>query len=166
MVSEDAHAYQENDIMLGIKYLLLMARKYSLPLTILLGIGTNTGSHSGSSPLPSYLNHFSNSFGLITVVAGGNETGFGHHYLGHIAAEEEYEEVELRVGSNETGFTVELWPGSPNSIPSPLPRPTGELIPRVPNTSPEEHRLTFLLEDTVTYLSYSGAESATAASLS
>ena len=51
------------NIMLGIKYLLLMARKYSLPLTILLGIGTNTGSHSGSSPLPSYLNHFSNSFG-------------------------------------------------------------------------------------------------------
>ena len=36
MVSEDAHAYQENDIMLGIKYLLLMARKYSLPLTCLL----------------------------------------------------------------------------------------------------------------------------------
>ena len=149
--------------MLGIKYLLLMARKYSLPLTILLGIGTNTGSHSGSSPLPSYLNHFSNSFGLITVVAGGNETRFGHHYLGHIAAEEEYEEVELRVGSNETGFTMELWARSPNSIPSPLPRPRGT-DPRLQYLS-EEHRLTFLLEDTVIYLSYSGAESATGSQL-
>lgn len=165
MVSEDAHAYQENDIMLGIKYLLLMARKYSLPLTILLGIGTNTGSHSGSSPLPSYLNHFSNSFGLITVVAGGNETGFGHHYLGHIAAEDEYEEVELRVGSNETGFTMELWARESELYSVAFTSPTGELIPRVPNTSPEEHRLTFLLEDTVIYLSYSGAESATGSQL-
>ena len=55
-------------------------------------------------------------------------------------------------------------PGSPNSIPSPLPRPRGT-DPRVPNTSPEEHRLTFLLEDTVIYLSYSGAESATGSQL-
>lgn len=165
MVSEDAIAFQENDIMLGIKYLLLTARAYNMPLTILLGIGTNTGSHSGTSPLPRLLNNFSNNFGQITVVAGGNETGLGHHYLGHISAEEEFEDVELRVGADESGFTMELWARESELYSVAFISPTGEQTARVPNTSPEEHRLTFLLENTVIYLSYSGAESATGSQL-
>lgn len=165
MITEDAIAFQENDIMLGIKYLRIMARTYLLPLTTVLGLGTNTGSHSGSSPLARFLNDTSNNVGQISVVAGGNETGRGHHFLGRISSEEEFEEVELRVGANEPGFTMELWARESELYSISLISPTGEQIPRIPNTSPVEHRLTFLLEDTVIYLSYSGAESATGSQL-
>lgn len=165
MITEDAIAFQENDIMLGIKYLRILARTYLLPLTTVLGLGTNTGSHSGTSPLARFLNDTSNTVGQISVVAGGNETGLGHHFLGHISSEEEFEEVELRVGANEPGFTMELWARESELYSISFISPTGEQIPRVPNTSPVEHRLTFLLEDTVIYLSYSGAESATGSQL-
>ena len=60
---------------------------------------------------------------------------------------------------------MELWARESELYSVAFTSPTGELIPRVPNTSPEEHRLTFLLEDTVIYLSYSGAESATGSQL-
>lgn len=165
MIPEGADAYQENDVMMGIKYLLLMARRYYQPITTLLGIGTNMGSHSGTSPLARYMNDFSNNFGQITVVAAGNETGRGHHYRGMISAEEEFEDVELRVGAGETGFSMELWTRESELYSVSFISPTGEMIPRVPNTSPEEHRITFLLESTVIYLSYSGAESATGSQL-
>lgn len=165
MITEDAIAFQENDIMLGIKYLRIIARTYQLPITTVLGLGTNTGSHSGTSPLARFLNDTSSTVGQISIVAGGNETGRGHHFLGHISSEEEFEEVELRVGANEPGFTMELWARESELYSISFISPTGEQIPRVPNTSPVEHRLTFLLEDTVIYLSYSGAESATGSQL-
>ena len=59
LIREDAIAFQEDDIMLGIKFLLYIARQEKKPLVILLGLGTNTGSHSGTSPLGLYLNSLS-----------------------------------------------------------------------------------------------------------
>lgn len=76
---------------------------------ILLGLGTNTGSHSGTSPLGLYLNSLSRASGQILVAAGGNETGRGHHFRSVFPASTSYEDVELRVGPGERGFTLELW---------------------------------------------------------
>ena len=50
-IPENAVAFQENDIIMGIRYLTLLAQEYRMPLTICLGLGTNSGSHEGSSPL-------------------------------------------------------------------------------------------------------------------
>ena len=41
LLPEDAIAYQENDIMMGIKYLELLALRQGLPLVIYIGLGTN-----------------------------------------------------------------------------------------------------------------------------
>lgn len=164
-VSQDADAYQEDDIMLGIKYLLYLARQYALPITLLLGLGTNMGSHDGTSPLASYLSYLSTSPGIITVVAGGNETGFGHHYFGVISNEEEYDDVEIRVAEGETGFTLELWAREPELYSVGFISPTGERIERIPNTAKEDHRITFLLEKTVIYLNYRVAEGGTGSQL-
>ena len=60
MLPDSAEAYQENDIMMGMKYLLSLARTKKLPLTILLALGTNLGSHEGTSPLAQYLDTISN----------------------------------------------------------------------------------------------------------
>lgn len=109
LIREDAIAFQEDDIMLGIKFLLYIARQEKKPLVILLGLGTNTGSHSGTSPLGLYLNSLSRASGQILVAAGGNETGRGHHFRSVFPASTSYEDVELRVGPGERGFTLELW---------------------------------------------------------
>ena len=165
IVPDEADAFQEDDIMLGIKYLLSLARSYSLPITLLLGLGTNMGSHDGTSPLASYLSYLSTSPGIITVVAAGNETGFGHHYFGIISSEEEFDEVELRVGSGETGFTLELWAREPELYSIGFISPTGQRIERIPNNSREEHKISFLLEETVISLEYSVSESGTGSQL-
>lgn len=50
LISEDTPAFQENDIMMGIKYLRVIADRFRRPLVTLLGLGTNYGSHTGTSP--------------------------------------------------------------------------------------------------------------------
>ena len=97
VLPDSAEAYQENDIMMGMKYLLSLARTKKLPLTILLALGTNLGSHEGTSPLAQYLDTISNFPGIITVTAAGNETGYSHHFFGTIGTDEEFEDAELRV---------------------------------------------------------------------
>lgn len=165
LIRDEARAYQENDIMLGIKYLLLTAREQKMPLVILLGLGTNTGSHSGTSPLGLYLTDLSRSGGQVIVVAAGNETGRGHHYRGSVLPETSYEDVELRVGSGEKGFTMELWARESELYTVGFISPSGEDTGRLPVSNREERALTFLLEETVIELTYSSSEAATGSEL-
>lgn len=165
LISPDAEAYQENDIMLGIKFLLLSARRHQLPITILIGAGTNMGSHEGTSPLAQYITEQIGNPGQIFVLAAGNETGRGHHYLGHISAQEDYEDVEMRVGNDERGFTLELWARESELYSVGFLSPSGEEISRVPISAVLEREIHFLLEDTIIYLTYTSSELATGSQL-
>lgn len=165
VLPDSAEAYQENDIMMGIKYLLSLARTKGLPLTILLALGTNLGSHEGTSPLARYLNIVSNFPGIITVTAAGNETGYSHHFFGTIGTDEEFEDAELRVAEGEAGFTLELWSQEPELFSIGFLSPTGEQIGRIPNHTLTEQRITFVLEHTVIYLNYQVAEAGTGSQL-
>ncbi|MEI3350656.1 MAG: S8 family serine peptidase [Clostridium sp.] len=111
LIREDAIAFQEDDIMLGIKFLLYIARQEKKPLVILLGLGTNTGSHSGTSPLGQYRGSLSRASGQILVAAGG--MGGAGTIFAVYSSSTSYEDVELRVGPDERGFTLELWAREP-----------------------------------------------------
>lgn len=165
LIREDAAAFQEDDLMLGIKFLLYIARQEQKPLVILLGLGTNTGSHSGTSPLGLYLNSLSRSSGQILIAAGGNETGRGHHFRGLFPASAPYEDAELRVGPGEHGFTLELWARESELYSVGFLSPSGEETGRIRLSDDEERRVSFLLEKTIIYLNYTSSELATGSEL-
>lgn len=148
LIREDAEAYQENDIMMGISFLLDLARRLGRPLVLCLGLGTSQGSHDGKGPLGLYLESVSNIIGVCIVTAAGNETGFGHHYMGMPALNREYEDVELRVAEKERGFSMELWAYDAEVYSVGFVTPTGEVVERLPAAPSGENRLTFLLEKT------------------
>ena len=165
LIREDAIAFQEDDIMLGIKFLLYIARQEKKPLVILLGLGTNTGSHSGTSPLGLYLNRLSRASGQILVAAGGNETGRGHHFRSVFPASTSYEDVELRVGPDERGFTLELWARESELYSVGFLSPSGDETGRIRLSGDEERRIPFLLEGTTIHLNYTSSELATGSEL-
>lgn len=158
LISEDAEAYQENDIMMGVKYLQYAASHYSMPLVILLGMGTSYGSHDGTSPLSQTFRLLSNYSGVIPVAAAGNESGYRHHFWGNIHREQEYEDVEISASANDKGFVVELWSNEPELYTVGFISPTGENIPRIPLSFQNENRITFLLEQTVITVNYVNLE--------
>ena len=148
LIREDADAFQESDIMLGITYLFTLARRYATPLVICLGVGTNMGDHVGRSNLEIMLNEMSSFNGTCFVTAAGNETGFGHHYRGTTTPSNNVHKVELLVGENETGFSMELWAQNIGVYTIGFISPTGQVIQGLPARSEEAETLNFLVEGT------------------
>lgn len=72
--------YQESDIMMGIRYLLLLSNELQAPLVICIGLGSNQGAHSGQSACI-VLTVSANYWGVYSVAAAGNEAGKAHHSL-------------------------------------------------------------------------------------
>jgi subtilisin family serine protease len=159
LIREDAVAYQENDIMTGVQYLRKVATDANKPLIICLGLGSNSGDHAGNLPLGNYLAETAIALGRAVVVAGGNEANAGHHFYGLIESDVEYLDVELRVGENERGFTLELWGVAPDIFSVAFRSPSGEYIPRIfpRNTSQE---IGFVFESTKVYVDYRFVETA------
>ncbi len=161
MIPDGADAYQSDDIMLGITYLTLLARRHRMPLVICLGLGTNYGGHTGASPVGEVLNGLRSFLGVTAVCPAGNEAGLRHHYLGRAASPADgsgdFDEIELRVGDEEKGFVIELWADSPEIYTVGFVSPTGEVIQRVPLSLSSETTVRFSLESTAIVVSYATA---------
>ena len=165
LLADGAQAYQENDIMMGIKYLLLLAASRRLPLVLVLGLGTSQGSHEGTSPLGKMLGQLAELSGVIPVLAAGNEAAKGRHFLGTLGQGAEYEDVELRVDEEERGFVMELWARDPELYTVGFLSPTGERIARIPLSFTADTPIRFLLEQTVITVTYVNAEAGSGSQL-
>lgn len=161
LIPEDVVAYQENDIMLGVKYLTTYARKLQRPISICIGLGTSQGGHDSFGILSSYLGDQANITGTAIVVAGGNEGNWGHHFSGRVNNDTSYDVVELRVGEEDSGFSMELWGGVPNTFSIDILSPTGEYVPRIPARLGERREISFLFEKTTILIDYQLVESQT-----
>ena len=148
LIREGADAYQENDIMMGVAYLLHLARRFSMPLVICLGLGTNQGSHAGKSPLGLYLDDINIYAGTAVITAAGNETGYGHHYRAVTRPEETLQTVELNVGEKDSGFSMEFWAQDVDIYRVGFISPTGEVVDPLPSSTEEENVIRFLVEQT------------------
>lgn len=148
LIQDGAEAYQENDIMMGVSYLYFLARKYSMPLVVCIPLGTNMGSHMGMSRLGQYLNQVSLSNGSAVITAAGNETGARHHFQAVMNADTDEITAELRVGEQETGFSMELWANEVGVYTVGFISPTGEVAKEIPVPLRGENTLSFLLEQT------------------
>lgn len=143
--------FQENDIMMGMRYLLRIATLYGKPIVICIGIGSNEGSHSGNLFLSRYLNEFSQYTGIAIVTAAGNEVNLGHHYQGELQ-QGITDNVELKISENEQGLYLEIWARSPNEITLGIVTPLGEMVEGI-SINNREQRVTFVFERTVLYFS-------------
>ena len=147
-VTGSAPAYQSTDIMLGIRYLILLADALKKPLVICIGLGSNQGSHSGSSPLDSMLSVTDQYRGIHAVTASGNEAGKAHHFYGTAANSGAYEAVEILVEPGTSGFCAELWGQPPEVYAVGFESPLGEVIQKLPPRISFSENISFILENT------------------
>lgn len=134
LVPDDVPAYQENDIMLGIKYAESFVRLFERPVVICLGLGTNQGDHAGSSALSRYLSSYAIRRSRAAIVCGGNEGNAAHHYhgmLNELTSEGSFRDVEIRVSEGCLGFWLEIWGTLPDAFNLSLRTPGGENIPEL-----------------------------------
>lgn len=153
-IPQESLCYQENDIMFGIRYLYEVAQSLGRPIAICIGLGSNQGGHDGRGALSTYISTISNQIGTSIVVAAGNEANVGHHYFGTIDNTVGYDTLELRVGTNEFGFSMEIWGYAPNTYSIDILSPTGEYIPRIPARFGESREINFIFEQTTIFVNY------------
>lgn len=158
-------AYQENDIMMAVSWLLALASRAGLPIVLFLGCGTNQGSHDGTSPLAQQLQALIPRKGVVVVTGAGNEVGYQHHFMGDTAENQEYEDVELRIAPREPGFCMELWARTPELYTVGFVSPAGEIITPRSLTSENESQITFRLDTTRITLTYQAYEANSASQL-
>lgn len=150
LLPEGVPAYQENDIMLAVKYCDRFARIFQRPVIICLGLGTSFGDHSGYSALSTYLNQIAVKRNRAVIVCGGNEGNTAHHFRGDLIRAQDLfseganydraygdrsaaaQDVEIRVGENNGGFFLELWGKRPDILNVIIRSPGGETIPPLP----------------------------------
>lgn len=151
LISDDAKCYSEDDVMYAIKYLIEGAVVLRKPIVICLGIGSNQGGHNGNTYLESYLDGITQLRGIGVTVSAGNETGFGTHFrVTEISGDNQ--PVEISVGSNDKGFTLELWGKAPGLLDVNVVSPTGEIFGDISPTKAGSFSRTFLYEGTTVYV--------------
>lgn len=153
-VREDAEAYQEDDILMALRYVEEVRSREARPLVVCLGMGTNMGGHTGSSTLGRVLNSLLRERGTTAVVPTGNEANAFHHFQGKLDRMLEEELVEIRVPEGSGGFTLELWADLPERYQVEIRSPGGERVPSyaIGLTSSSVYR--FVLEDTQVLVDY------------
>lgn len=153
MIEEEQTVYQSSDIMMGVRYLYQKAQILRKPLSIIVGLGSNQGSHDGTSILEEYLGGIAIREENVVTIAAGNEANLGHHYKAIFEDGENYKNVELNVVKGEKGFVVSIWSKTPDKISIALTTPSGEYIERLsPLIKKQDIKLT--LEQTIIEVFY------------
>ena len=129
-VKEDAIAFQENDIMLGVNYVRNISIKMNMPISLCMTLGTNGRGHDGSSVLSYIIDRFVSGVGAVVSMPTGDEGNKQLHAYGQIVSND-YDTVEVRVDERQQGLMINIWGGKPGIISLGLVSPTGEVIERV-----------------------------------
>lgn len=132
MIPQNVPAFQENDIMLAVQYADSFADNFRRPVVICLGLGTNSGDHTGSSALSRYVEFVAVRRSRAVVIGGGNEGNARHHYQGNLNRQTGGNSpvtVEIRVEQGADGFLLELWGSVPDVFTVSVRSPGGETIP-------------------------------------
>lgn len=153
-VSESELLYQENDIMAGVAYVENVAKRANRPVVILLGVGTNQGSHAGTDPLSTYLDYVGIQRGRCVVVPAGNEAISAHHFYGEARELLNPVAVEVNVEEGVPGFCMEMWSFAPELVRVVVQSPTGQRSQGGFPVSEETQITNFIFENTVLTLDY------------
>lgn len=153
-IPDSAVCYQETDLMLGLKYLNDLADSLNLPLVVCVTVGSSMGGHIGTLPFSYLIEGYSTRANHITVIGTGNEADKRHHYFNTIADMADKKDVEIRVGENVSGFSLELWTNIPNILSISILSPSGENTSRIPFRVGASAEIDFLFERTKVSVDY------------
>lgn len=148
LIPEEPPCYSETDVMQAVQYLQKYAMSLSSPLVICMGVGTNLGDHTGSSPLARYMTALSYQKSRAFVIGGGNEGNARRHFRGTISDRLSQQDVEIRVGEGEKGFVMDFWGKQPYLFSASVRSPGGEMIQRINPRIEGPQTYTFVFERT------------------
>lgn len=131
---EGANLYESTDIMTALEFLFDKSQEYGRPISVVIGMGTNQGSHNGKNYFEKYLSTAANRNGVCISVPAGNEALAGHHCRFEIEGRNSFYDIEIN-SPGKRGTVVWLWNNLFNRISVSVISPVGEVVERIqPNS--------------------------------
>ncbi len=151
-IPNEAVCYQQNDIMMGIEYLIRNATKLGKPVVICIGLSSSQSSHKGEDILCNYLNENANQVGICMLMASGNEGDQGHHYYKNLQADNPTDTVYLQVGKRDKNFTAEMWGFLPSLLNVKIIAPDGTKIHEIHADFSPQQNINVIYQETVIFI--------------
>lgn len=164
-IAEETPAFEENDIIAAIDFLIAFAQQRDRNMVLYFGISSSRGDHNGRGALAGYLNLISLQPGRAVVLAGGNEGNAAHHFRSQSYEGILYQDVEVRIADVRDGLYMEFWADAPDLYGIGFVSPTGEVVEKLPTRVSLREALSFVFEQTRIYVIYERVEAATGATL-
>ncbi|WP_242863928.1 S8 family peptidase [Clostridium tepidiprofundi] len=150
----DKPIYSNTSIILGIKYLLTTAKRLNKPIVISLAVGTNFGSHNGTSLVERYINEISKVRGIAVVSGTGNQGDSDTHTEGKIEKTGDIKTVEIKIDDFQKSLKFEIWCSKPDKISLGIVSPSGEVIEKIPARIQEVEEIKFIFEGSSVFVKY------------
>lgn len=164
-IAESTPAYEENDLIAAIDFLIAFAQQRERDMVIYLGISSSRGDHNGRGALAAYLNLISLQPGRAVVFAAGNEGNAAHHFRSRSYEGVTYQDVEVRINNVKEGLYLEFWADAPDLYGIGFVSPAGEVVEKLPTRVSLREALSFVFEQTKIYVVYERVEAVTGATL-
>jgi len=130
------------DIARAVQYMASLAAQHQKPISICLPLGTNTGSHDGTSVLDNIIMTYAENPGVCVVLPTGEEANKRHHASGDLK-ENNQQKIKLTIPKGQWGFMIEVWAtfGDRLEVSLTTPKVEGEDISTVLLNVAQTHKL-------------------------
>lgn len=157
----DVPSYSSWSVLLGIKYVVSVARELNKPLVIFIPLGGNMGSHTGNGIDENIINNYSTEAATVFVVPVGNQGNTDTHTEGIIEKAGDIKDIEIRVGEKQKNLPIIIWINKPNRVMLSIISPTGEIIDNMEAKNTNNNRIKFLYEKTEMIVNFTSPELST-----
>lgn len=151
---EKPNYFQNTDIMLGMQYVLDIAKDVNKPVVFCIGLGSNDSGHDGYTLFEDYISYLSQRPGIVVVNAAGNESNAKHHTDGRLFRTGSTDRIGIRVGESGTSFLVDIFSGAYDKISVGIVSPSGEVVSRIPFNLETPTRENLLFDRTELQITY------------
>lgn len=160
-INSNVPSYSPWAVLLGIRYMIAVAREVNRPIAIYVPLGTNMGSHTGNGIIETTINNNSGRIGTVIITPTGNEGNTETHTEGVIEKVGDYKEIQLRVGPNQRILPIEIWINKPNRVVLSIISPSGEIIDNLTSKNTNKNKIKFTYEGTEMVVDFTNPEQTT-----
>lgn len=147
--------FQENDVMLAMKYLKELAESRKKELVICMALGSGPSNYASLPYLSDYIEYLSEGHNHI-IIGTGNEANKRHHFCGKLGDNMPLD-IEVRSSNNRVGYWLEIWGNIPDFYTIGITSPGGDTVDKILYKLNQTQQFNFSFEKTkitVNYLLY------------
>ena len=153
------------NMLLGLRYAATVGNEVNRPIAIYIPLGTNMASHSGDDIVDRSIENYARQVGTLIITNTGNQGNSGTHAEGIIQNNDDIQDIEVRVGKNQSVLPIEIYINKPNIVTLSIISPSGEIIDNLTSKLSRNQKIKFTYEGTEMIINFISPDYVTGDSL-